>query len=458
MLLFKLECIRLFSGKINKLVLILFLISGVFAIYQGAQGYKNIRIDQYKSKIVFQKEREHVNQRDSLPEAGSLAYYASAPTKWQLSPWAALFVGESQSSMVATKIRATALQSQIFNREIVNPSQQRAGGLDLGFVLVYLLPLVIGIMTVTLISDEQHAGRWRLLNALPKSAFSQVCKQIALRFAVIWLLIFSLLVSAALLLSLPFDAIFWVVLLATSLYMLFWFSVAGFIMSFGKSSVVNSLAYLSGWVVFAMLIPGAVHLYLSNQFHSEAPLKMSLEQRMVLNNGWDQDQNKQATLDEFLKHEPDWQDTAPLGDAFEWKWYYAQQHMSDLAVHEQWQSYLKNNELRYAQLQALSVLSPALYFQLKLNQLANTSSREQAQYQQQVVNYHKEIRHFFYDYLFFNKKISKEDIDNFIMFDPKTSINMSSTAQNMWSVFLSMLCVFAIALVAILRLKKLRPA
>lgn len=457
MLLFKLECMRLFSGKINKLVLILFVISGVFAIYQGAQGYKNIRIDQYKSKIVFQKEREHVTQRESLPEAGSLAYYASAPTKWQLSPWAALFVGESQSSMVATKIRATALQSQIFNRETVNPSQQRTGGLDLGFVLVYLLPLVIGIMTVTLISDEQHAGRWRLLNALPKSAFSQVCKQIALRFAVIWLLVLSLLVSAALLLSLPFDAAFWVVLLATSVYMLFWFSAAGLIMSFGKSSVVNSLAYLSSWVLFAMLIPGAVHLYLSSQFHSEAPLKMSLEQRMVLNNGWDQDQNKQAILDEFLQHEPHWQDTAPLGDAFEWKWYYAQQHMSDLAVHDLWLSFVENHQARYQQLQNLSLLSPALFFQLQLNQLANTSSRDHAEYQQQIVDYHKEIRHFFYDYLFFDKSISKDDIDNFILFAPSDKTQRKSDTLTIWHFAMGTFVIFVIMMFAVTRLRQLSP-
>ena len=47
MRLFKLECKRLFSGAINKFMLFLFVFSGVFAIYQGAQGYKSVRIDQY---------------------------------------------------------------------------------------------------------------------------------------------------------------------------------------------------------------------------------------------------------------------------------------------------------------------------------------------------------------------------------------------------------------------------
>ncbi|ESP90642.1 DUF3526 domain-containing protein [Pseudoalteromonas luteoviolacea] len=451
MLLFKLECKRLFSGVVNKLVLLLFIVAGIFAIYQGAQGYKTLRIDQYKSKIVFQKEREHVNKRETLPAAGSLAYYASAPTEWKLSPWAALFVGESHSSMVATKVRATALQSQIFNREIVNPAQQRTGGLDLGFVLVYLLPLVIGILTVTLISDEQHAGRWRMLNALPTSAFSQVAKQLALRFAVIWLLVILLLVSAAILLSLPFDGIFWTVLAATSLYMVFWFSIAALIMSFGKSSVFNSLTYLSSWVVFAMLLPSAVHLYLSNQYQTNAPLEISLKQRVTLNDGWDKD--KQQTLNTFLQHESNWQDTTPLGEAFDWKWYYAQQHLSDVEVEQLWQQYRETNLMRQQSLQRLSVLSPSLFFQLKLNQLANTSSADQADYRLQVAEYHQQIRHFFYDFMFFDKPVTKTDVENFPLFEAKTL----AKGIDVWQLLTSTLFILVLVIVATRRLKQLRP-
>lgn len=451
MLQFKLECKRLFSGTVNKLVLALFLISGLVAIYQGAQGYKSQRVDQYKSTVVFQKEREYVANRETLPEPGSIAYYASAPTQWQLSPWAALFVGESQHSMVATKVKALALQGQIFNREIVNPAQQRTGGLDLGFVLVYLLPIVIGIVTVTLISDEQHAGRWRLLSALPIRAYFQVYKQLGLRFAVIWLLAAVLLISAAALLSLPFDGTFWLVCAAITLYMLFWFSLAGLIMSLGKSSVVNSLAYLSGWVIFAILIPGAIHLYLSNSYQTNTPLEISLKQRLIMNDGWDQ--NQQAALDEFLNHEPQWQSTAPLGDTFDWKWYFAQQHLSDIAVDEQWQGYLQNRMLRHQQLQKLSWLSPALMLQFGLNQLAHTSSYHQTEYFKEIAHYHQQIRHFFYDFMFFDKAVTKEDILNFPLYknQPQTP------SQSFVSLIFATLLVFGLAIFAARRLTKLKP-
>jgi len=451
MIQFKLECKRLFSGWINKLVLLLFFLSGVFAIYQGAQGYKSIRIDQYKSKFVFEKEREHINKRDTLPDVGAIAFRAQAPTEWKLSPWAALFVGQSQTSLAAKKIKALALQGQIYNREIVNPTQQRTGGLDLGFVIVYLLPLVIGILTVTLISDEQQAGRWRLLNSLPSSAFNMLLKQLLLRFAVIWLLATSLLVGAALLMKLPFDMQFLVVAIAITVYMLFWFAVAALIMSLGKNSVANSLGFLSTWVLFAILIPGAVHLYLSSQFKTNAPLEASLNQRMVLNDGWDQD--KQAALDKFLQNEQTWLNTKPLDAEFHWKWYFAQQHLSDLAVDQQWQTYTLNSEQRQRRLQQLSILSPCLFLQLNLNKLAQTSSGHYRNYLRQLEHYHTTIRRFFYDFLFFDRKITKADIDSFVLFQAN---NTGLLTTPYWLLF-GTLFVFTIVVLSAFRLRQLQP-
>lgn len=451
MQLFKLECKRLFAGYINKSVLILFVVAGLFAIYQGAQGYKSIRVDQYKSQVVFQKEREHVSQRETLPEAGSLAYYASSPTQWQLGPWAALFVGESRTAMAALKVSALSLQSQIYNREFINPTQQRAGGLDLGFVLVYLLPLVIGILTVTLISDEQHAGRWRMLNALPKSAFSLIIKQLLLRFVVIWGLVAGLLFAAAWALAIKLDALFAFVLIACTVYMLFWFALAAWLMSLGKSSVFNSLAFLSSWVLLAILIPGAIHLFLSQQFNSNTPLQITLQQRMTMNDGWDKD--KQAALDTFLKHKPTWQNTAPLGEAFDWKWYFAQQHLSDIAVEQAWQSYLQNLDARQTSLNNLSKLSPTLFFQLKLNQLANTTEQDRHSYLKEVAHYHQQVRHYFYDFLFFAKPISKIDIENFPLFQAK----QSAAKIELVALLSSALLVLIVAALALFRLRRVSP-
>lgn len=314
--------------------------------------------------------------------------------------------------------------------------------------MVYLLPLVIGMLTVTLVSDEQHAGRWRLTSALPQGGFRLLRQQLLLRFGVLWLLCVVLLVSAALLLKLPFDGQFALVLAAISLYMLFWFAVAGLIMSFGKSSVVNSLIYTSIWVVFAILLPGAVHLYLSHQFQTDAPLQASLKQRMVLNDGWDQD--KQAALNTFLSQNPTWQETAPLGEAFDWKWYYAQQHLSDVSASQYWQQHQELSLARNQRLQQLSVLSPCLFLQLKLNQLAKTSSEDHLAYLAQVSEYHQKIRHFFYDFLFFDREFTADDVNAFPLFEakkPNTEVGI------LWFI-ISGIVVIALAVFSGHRLKK----
>jgi len=131
----KFELKRLLAPRANQISLLVFFISALLAVFLGANAYKEVRKDQVIAKIVFEKERAHLKEKGDLPEMGSLAYYAKAPTQWQLSPWAALFTGQSQNNLAAMKVNALALQGQIYNKEVINPSKHRAGGFDLGFVL-----------------------------------------------------------------------------------------------------------------------------------------------------------------------------------------------------------------------------------------------------------------------------------------------------------------------------------
>lgn len=272
----KFELKLLFQGLANKLAIAIFLISGGLAIYFGAQGYQAIKVDQLKSEAMFAKEIEHVKKRESFPEAGSLAYYAFSPTQWQLSPWSALFVGQSQDNYVAMKVRALALQGQIYNREINNPNQQKAGRLDLGFVLIYLLPILIGTLCVTLLSDERHEGRWRMLLSLSQGGVSLLWRRLALRFVFTVGLILLFFIASALLLSLPLDAVFFWFVIASIIYAMIWFVVAGIIIGAGKSSVFSSLAFVSTWLVVTILIPGTIHLYLNHAYANNSAVEAAL--------------------------------------------------------------------------------------------------------------------------------------------------------------------------------------
>ena len=417
------ELKRLFHGAATKISLLVFILSGLLAIYLGANSYKSLIIDQVKSSIVFKKEREHVQAREKLPEMGSLAYYAHSPTAWNLSPWAALFIGQSQNNLVAMKVNALALQGQINNKETINPSKHRAGGFDLGFILAYMLPILIGVLCVNLLSEERQSGRWRLLSAFANhSAKKLIWRALWLRFILVTLIISLLFLCSALLLNLPFDSLFFTLIGLSLTYAAFWFFVSALIMSFNKSSLYNSLAFIASWLIIAIIVPGAIHLMLSSQFSENEILKASTTQRLVLNDGWDED--KQAALETFAKAYPQYQEKLTYEGSFHWKWYYAMQQLSDLAVKENWQKHMTQQQNKQAWLTKLSLLSPSLLFQTQLNKLAGTDTSAHREYLESIQAYHQQIREFIYPYLFNDTPVTKADVDAFPLFDKqKLTIN-----------------------------------
>jgi len=413
----KFELKRLLSPRANQISLLVFVLSALLAIFLGANAYKNIRKDQVIANIVFDKERAHLKERGNLPEMGSLAYYAKAPTQWQLSPWAALFTGQSQNNLAAMKINALALQGQIYNKEVINPSKHRAGGFDLGFVLAYILPILIGVLCVNLLSDERQSGRFRLLSAFAGNAAKKILiRALLLRFYMVSGLIVILFIVAAVLLSLPLNGVFLSVVGLSIAYCALWFLIAGVIVSLNLTGLFNSLAFISVWLVFAVLIPGAIHLVLIQQYTQQPALQASVEQRLILNDGWDQDM--QAALTRFSKQYPQFSEKLSFEGRFHWKWYYAMHQLSDLAVQEHWQAHLALQQARNDSLSHISWLSPNLVYQQALNTFSGTDTLAYQQYLLNVSKYHKQVSEFIYPYLFDDIPVTNADLDLFPMFKP----------------------------------------
>ena len=414
----KLECKLLFSGIAAKLGLAILLVCSVMAIHLGAQNHQLVQQDQAAAKQRFEAQLEEFKQREQLPSAGHMGYYAFAPTDWQLSGWSALFVGQSQSAYAAMPVRALALQGQIHNREMVNPSWQKAGRLDLGFVLIYLLPMMLGILSVTLLSEERQANRWRMLNALAKGGQQLIWRRLTLITTIVLLLGWSIILLAAVWLSLPFDSKLLWLLFALTVYLQFWALVIAAIISFNKDSVFNTLSFMSAWLLLTVLIPAAIQLHLNHKYSEHPALHATLEQRMVMNNGWDEDQ--QAAMQQFLTHYPQYQSYQLPPGSGSWEWYYAQQHLSDEAVSHFWQAHLQQIQDRQDSLSTLSWLSPSLMFQQAVNRLAGSGGQQHASYRSQVADYHRQIREYLYRYLFTEKEVTQAAIGSYPRFQPPT--------------------------------------
>ncbi|MDP2561836.1 DUF3526 domain-containing protein [Psychrobium sp. 1_MG-2023] len=428
MLALKYEFKRLFSGTVYNISILVFLLSGLLAIHLGGESFNRIQQAQQQSIIAFDKQTAQLKLAPKLPEMGSIAYYATAPTTWQLNGWAALFKGQSQNNLTSMSVNALALQGQIYNKEFINPDKHRAGGFDLGFVLAYMLPLLIGVLSINLLSDEKQSGRWSLLSSFPGNAAQQmIIRLLGLRFALVSLLVIILFSYAAISLSLPIDYQFTTLLFLSILYCLFWFVVATIILSLNKGNLINTLLFISTWLVFAILIPGTIHLAMSEKFNHNAPLKASTQQRMVLNDGWDQD--KHQALTEFSQLYPEFSEKLTFEGRFHWKWYYAMQHLSDLSVAHHWSAHTENIYSKERWLNKVSWLSPNLSFQRLLNKSANTNSLSHLEYLKQVESYHTEIREFIYPYLFNDTPVTVEDVDKFPRFEAR-QVTLTTTSMN----------------------------
>ncbi|WP_286268818.1 DUF3526 domain-containing protein [Thalassotalea hakodatensis] len=421
----KFEIKLLLSSVVTRMTLLLVITCALFAIKFGDNALQQQKQAQAQSQAKFEQTLTQYQKQTSPPTAGHLGYYLFGATQWQLSPWSALFIGQSQTAYADMPVRALALQGQIYTQEMLNPNQQKAGRLDLGFVFIYLMPLLLGALAVTTLSDERQANRWRILNSLVQAGTGLIWRRLILCGLLVLGLSYSLLVLAVIWLNLNISEIFWWLICALALYLCFWSLVVALIICLGKNSVFNTFSFVAIWLAITILLPASIQLYLNHQYQDHPALAATLEQRMIMNNGWDAP--PQQAFQQFIKLYPQYQNFELPDASGSWPWYYAQQHLSDVQVNHQWQQYLQQSESRFETLKALSWLTPSLQLQLNVNHLAGSDGESYLHYLKSIDNYHQEIREYLYQHLYTENKINQHSLPQFPRFNSQQiqSVNWS---------------------------------
>jgi ABC-2 type transport system permease protein len=269
-------------------------------------------------------------------------------------------------------------------------------------------------MCATLYAHEQQTNRWPLLNALAGSGMAVLNYRLVLRFLLLTCLNGAVLVISILLTNIAFDACAAFILGSLLLYQFFWFSICGLIIRLGLNTTASTLGFIAAWMVLVVIVPGMSNLYLTHQYATDEGIALTLKQRQFMNNAWDKD--KKLALDNFLQHYPQYADTAPLGEAFDWKWYYAMQHLSDLAALPHLERYHAIMNKRRVASEYLAWLSAPLNFQQILTQVAQTDMTARHDYRLQVRHYHTQLRNFYYARLFYKTTITAADIAQYPRF------------------------------------------
>lgn len=343
---------------------------------------------------------------DRSKDAGSAAYYGFFPTWDAPAPLAFAALGMRDVAPYMLRVRALGLEAQIYDGDVFNPERALPGRFDFAFVLVFLAPLFVIALCHDLVSGEREAGRLRTLAALPRGGRAMFRRRTILRVGLLWGVL-ALPFGAAAMVAGVSGALILVVSCVIAAYLLFWVGLAALVGRLGWSSVANAATLAASWLVLVLVVPTLAHVAINAAVPVGQGAEIALAQRERVNAAWDIPRDDTMRL--FYARHPRWVHSAPLGEAFHYKWYLAFHQNGDESVADRVRGYRAGLQQRDAAGRALGWVLPSVGVQALLTRLAQTDLGAQLAYQDRIRAYHREIREFFYAYLFRDRPFGKAD-------------------------------------------------
>lgn len=345
---------------------------------------------------------------DKEKDAGSAGYYSFHPTWDAPSPLAFAALGMRDVSPYILRVRALGLEAQIYDGDTFNPELTLPGRFDFAFVLVFLAPLFVIALCHDLTSGEREAGRWRTLEALPHGGAALWRLRTLLRLALPWIVLGVPFAVAAALSGAGIGAIL-IILLVIAAYLLFWVGLCALVDRLRWSSVANAATLAALWLVLVLVLPTLGNVAINRAIPVNQGAEIALAQREAVNHAWDIP--REDTMRRFYAGHPRWADSAPLGTAFHYKWYFAFHQNGDESVAGQVAAYRQGLEARDRTARSLGWVLPSIGVQALLTAMADTDLAAQLAYRDSIRAYHRQLREFYYDYLFHDRPFGKADFE-----------------------------------------------
>ncbi len=414
--------------SIIAVISIIFLLTA-FAVWSGisdTQAQLNT-IERLKQKDTVDRQTILSQQ----PDYGSAAYYGFHLT--YAAPTAMTFAAIGQRDVYPWKhrIRLLAIEGQIYESDADNPELSFLGKFDFAFLVSVLLPLFVILLLHDLRASEREAGRYDLLITTATTRqrlwFSRamvIC--CALAIAILTPFVIGALYSEA-----NWRDIVIVIAIVVA-HLVFWMLITLIFIATNKAAKQSSAqiasVLLSAWILFSVIIPVSSDIVLDEIVHTPKGGDIVLIQREAVNDAWDLPFS--ATWEPFLATHPEWKDHTQMDSLFEWKWYYAFQQVGDQQASTISQAYRqalieKNTLAGY-----FALLSPSMLTQRLLSSIANTDTQASLQYEQQVRNYHKALRLFYYPLLFSKDPFTLEKLNNLPEFSTYSASQPSPKDNN----------------------------
>ena len=407
------EFVFLIKDRTAFLWLAIAAIAAVFAVALGLQEVSNQR--QSIADLIEADRIDRQTVQAAQVDWGDAAYYSFHLTYDEPSDFAFAALGQRDVAPWKHRIRMLALEGQIYESDAGHPDFALIGRFDFAFVVSLLAPLLLIILLHDVRSSERAAGRYEWLAATAGSSNRLWFVRSALRtgllcIALLLPLWIAGLVSGAAAPTLALASAF------TIAHLIFWWGVSMLIDRLNWSSSVNLIAAFGVWLLLAVIAPAAMKAGVDAAVSLPDGGEIMLTQREAVNDAWDLP--KEATMDPFFERYPEWANTQPIDQPFEWKWYFAFQQVGDQKTENLSSAYREGREARDDLAGLLAWLAPPALVERSFQNLAKTDVAAALEYEDSVRAYHAQLRAWYYPKLFGTEAFDGDqlmDIPEFIV-------------------------------------------
>lgn len=358
---------------------------------------------------------------------GKALYFIRFGITNETSNLSGLSIGQRDINPSIASVSITSLEGQKYASELINPMYKLLGNMDFSFVLIYFFPLIIIALCFNLLSEEREGGTWSLILTNSPNPAKVLRLKMGIRFISILTILFALLTIAKFYLDISFKAPFVAYILVAVLYLCFWVSLCWMVISFRQNSNANALVLLLSWILLTIVIPASINAVVIRLYPINESYNTVLDNREGVQNKWDKD--RETTVKQFKELYPQFDEYKhPKNASFSWLWFYASQEMGDVEAQASAQKLRDKLQKRDAFSHYAGMLFPTIHTQLTLNAISLSDSKNFMHYVQELEQFHKQKRLFFYPKIFSNSSALQEDWHNYPIatFRDNTEVNWFS--------------------------------
>lgn len=427
------ELKNILRTPVSYILLLLLLVISAWSVWCGNKIVRQKEADVAAISSAHEQHVKEAHQRfhtdTSTAEGKTLASQAGIPqiVEFRCPPvatlpplrLAAMATGQLEQWPAATVISTKFDRLSDANIPFTNAALLAFGNFDFSYILVYIFPLILIIVTHNSYAQEMEQQTHRLLALQSGNIWRIVLCRLLVRFGLIWLLALIISIVAYLALNVQAvvqlsDLLLWVAVI--TVYLFCWLSICLLVIMLKKSSAISLLILLTCWGALTIIIPSVINSIVAVKAPVPLPAELASEQRECQEETWNMP--LPPLLDSFYAANPSYakdrmvSDTASYGN----RRFIAYSDLLNRRMDRISAAFDLQQQKHYKLQQSMNLYNPVALMQQMLYTAASTNEAAGRHYQQETIQFRQEWLTCMRSYLMYDRMIPEEELDHLPVF------------------------------------------